>query len=35
LQTLSSSLMGSFYYFAACDEPKPPKRKEKLVPTLA
>lgn len=35
LQTISTMFMGSYYYFAACEDPKPPKRKEKLVPTLA
>lgn len=35
LKMFSTIFMGSFYYFAACDEPKPPKRKEKLVHNLA
>ncbi len=35
LELVSSLCMLSYYSFAACDDPKPPKRKEKLVPTAA
>ena len=35
LECFSSIFMLSFYYFAACNDPKPPKRKEKLVPKFA
>lgn len=35
IDLLGTVLMLSYYCFAACDDPKPPKRKEKLVPTAA
>lgn len=35
MRVVSSIGMVSFYYFAACDAPRPKKRKEKLVPTVA
>jgi hypothetical protein len=35
LELVAALCMLSYYCFAACDDPKPPKRKEKLVPTAA
>jgi hypothetical protein len=35
LDLISTATMLSYYCFAACDDPRPPKRKEKLVPTAA
>lgn len=31
LHIISTTLVGSYYYFAACEAPRPKKRKEKLV----
>ena len=35
IELISSIGMLSYYCFAACDDPRPRKRKEKLVPTAA